>query len=298
MPDGVLIFANRIAGRGLAWEVAQAIAGALRVNGVSTEMMPDASTARAGEVEARLCGARAVVAIGGDGTVRAVVDHVIRCPDRPPPVLLVPMGTANLLAQHLGLIAGPNQLADRAVQLIQTGRRVEFDLALARGQPMLLMTGIGIDAEIVHQLQRIRSGPITKMSYTLPAALTLAFYRYPPISVQVDDVTVLRDEPALCFVGNVKEYGTGFPMLPHARPDDGLLDVCVLKCRDRPDALMHFLRAAVGEHLQAESAMYLKGRQVRIDSSQPVPVQIDGDAAGFTPIDIEMTDRKVTFLAD
>ncbi len=238
--------------------------------------------------------------IGGDGTVRAVAralyHHEKRDNASGPPLLIVPMGTANLLGRHLGLSWDDHHLPARVADAIGNHHVVHLDTACANDELFLLMAGIGIDAGIVHELARIRDGPIQLASYVLPAALALRAYHYPALTVTVDDKTIARDLPSIAFVGNVKEYGTGFPLLPHARPDDGLLDVCVLPCRTPQDAARHFLYAAAGEHLQSEGVVYTTGKSIRITSSEPVPVQIDGEAAGHTPLDIRLMPIRVPFI--
>jgi diacylglycerol kinase (ATP) len=117
--------------------------------------------------------------------------------------------------------------------------------------------------------------------------------------VTVDGRVVFPSAPAIAFVGNVAEYGTGFPILPKARPDDGLFDVCVLPCRNRGDMLKFFLQATTGEHLMEEGVVYVKGRSVRIESAaseKPVPVQVDGDPAGHTPVEIDLLPVRLPFI--
>jgi len=161
------------------------------------------------------------------------------------------------------------------------------------------MTGVGFDAAVVHELDRLRTGPISYVDYVLPAALALRDYEYPSLRVTVDGREVWRPAPAVAFVGNVREYGTGFPILPHARPDDGELDICVMPCRSPFDLARLFLRSLTGEHLREEGVVYLRGRHVLIESpgaTRPVPVQIDGDAAGHTPIRIDLLPVRLPFI--
>jgi diacylglycerol kinase (ATP) len=148
----------------------------------------------------------------------------------------------------------------------------------------------------VHELDKIRSGPIDYTSYALPAALALGFYTYPPLTVSVDGVTIARNLPGVAFVGNVKEYGTGFPILPYARPDDGLLDVCVLPCSSPLEAIRQLMLAVSAEHVTGEGAIYMRGTKIRIESAEAVPVQVDGEAAGHTPLDIELLPVRVPFV--
>jgi diacylglycerol kinase family enzyme len=112
----------------------------------------------------------------------------------------------------------------------------------------------------------------------------------------VDERSIVREQPAVAFIGNVKEYGTGFPILTLARPDDGLLDVCIIPCRDRRELAEMLLLVATGEHPLHEKVIYVRGRSVGVESSESVPVQLDGDAAGHTPVEIEILPGLVPFL--
>jgi diacylglycerol kinase family enzyme len=292
----VLIFANPIAGRGMGRAIAERLANRLRRDGLD----PRVIFRRADEADEDLLarGARAAVAIGGDGTVRAVARRLVRsfAGGKTPPLLVVPMGTANLLGRHLGTRWTQRELPAKVSAAVRSLKTIELDAASANGELFLLMAGVGLDAKVVHELDRIRSGPIDYTSYALPAALAFGFYSYPPLTVEVDGKVVARALPGVAFVGNVKEYGTGFPILPHARPDDGLLDVCVLPCASRLDAVRQLMRAVSGEHVEAEGTVYLRGKHVRIDSSEPVPVQVDGEAAGHTPLEIKLLPVRVPFI--
>src|SRR4051794_30585075 len=127
---------------------------------------------------------RAVISIGGDGTVRGVARRLLqRFGDRTPPLLAVPMGTANLLGRHLGTLWNDRDLPENVSRAIDARRTLNLDAASANGELFLLMAGIGLDARVVHELDRVRSGPIDYTSYALPAALALGFYKYPPLNV-------------------------------------------------------------------------------------------------------------------
>jgi YegS/Rv2252/BmrU family lipid kinase len=295
MPDTVLIFANPIAGRGMGKTIAERVAVRLQRDGFDPRLVFDRCdlVPRDQLVE----NARASIAIGGDGTVRGVARRLFELyGDKMPPLLVIPMGTANLLGRHLGTWWKDREMPARASETIKAGNVLHLDAARANGELFLLMAGVGLDAKVVHELDRIRSGPIDLTSYALPAAMAFGFYRYPPLTVTVDKKRVCENLPAVAFVGNIKEYGTGFPILPLATPDDGLLDVCVLPCANRLDAIRQFMLAASGDHLTAEGTIYTKGKHIRVEAEEEVPVQIDGEAAGHTPLECDLLPVRLPFL--
>ncbi len=292
----VWIFANPIAGKGRGAALAERIARRLAAEGLDARVelsRPDDDALAAMDLPS----ARAVVVIGGDGTLRAVASKVMRhCPGTPPALLVAPMGTANLMGRHLGLSWGDKKASERIAAAILGGRIVELDAAECNGELFLLMAGAGIDAHIVHELDRMRRGPINLLSYAMPAMKTATEYGYRAIEVRLDGRRVFGPRAGIAFVGNVREYGTGFAVLPEARGDDGLLDLCAIPCRNQLDVPAILLHAMAGEHTKMEGVVCGRGRRIEIDSPLAVPVQLDGDAAGFTPIDIRMLERKMRFL--
>jgi len=339
-PCRATLFVNPRAGRGLGQHVADALVARL---GLPADVVTDHPAT------ATLPGpADVAIAIGGDGTLRAVVERLLG-EGRVPPVLPVPLGTANLMGQHLGLprpvtaiahdglktIAGEllgggldRALASRIRRRLgrlgrglilpepkRLARRLATTVAraLARGEArrldvgelgtsagrgtFLLMAGVGFDAHVVAELDRRRAasrGPIGLASYALPAANALATGSFPELTVTADGRRLFGPEPGLIMIANVAEYGTGFPIAPHARSDDGLLDVTCLPCRGPADLAKLALQAAAGWHTGLASAD--RARHVRVTAAGRVPVQRDGDPAGELPLCAEVREAAVPFV--
>ena len=302
----VFIFANPIAGRGRGADIARRLHARLGAEGYDVEVVLDPPL----EFDAaRLAGSTpvsAAIVIGGDGTLRAVAHRLFLDREEAsggpaavaPPLLIVPLGTANLMGRHLGIRWRPATLTDQVALALARRRVVRLDTARVNGHLFLLVAGVGFDAHVVYELNRLRRGPIQVASYLAPTLLALRGYGFPPLAVTVDGQAVFGPEPGVAFIGNLPEYGTGFPILPYARADDGVLDVCVLPCRSRGDLVRLFLKAAVGEHLRTEGAVYVKGRHARIESPSgtPIPIQVDGDPAGHTPADIDLLPIRLPFI--
>jgi diacylglycerol kinase (ATP) len=291
--DQIQIFANPIAGRGVGARIADELEGQFRREGFRVhKWLQKPSDLSDEDLEGP---SRAAIVIGGDGTLRGVAERLLKA-GHVPPLLPVPLGTANLMGRHLGIHWKLATVADQVSRIVNQGRIRHLDAGRANGRLFLLMAGIGFDAQVVMHLDRLRRGPIQLWHYALPAVLSLLETPGAPLRVVVDGGEIFPEQNALAFVGNLAEYGTGFPILPFARGDDGLLDVCVLPCRSHVDLVRLFLLAAAGEHVQSEGVVYRRGKQILIESPRQVPVQVDGDPAGFTPVQIDLLPVRLPFM--
>jgi diacylglycerol kinase (ATP) len=296
--EEVLLFANMIAGQGRGKPIASRLSHALAQTGYGVRPLFDPPSQISPESIRGDQPPRAVVVIGGDGTLRNVAERLLDAfgPSAIPPVLVVPLGTANLMARHLHIGWRDASASAAIVAAIKQRKIVLIDASRANGQLFLLTVGAGMDGRIIHELDRIRSGPIDLTSYALPVALAMQKYAFQPITVTVDDHSIFGPAPGMAFIANAPEYGLGFPVIPEAKTDDGLLDVCVLPCRDRGQMLSLLLSAAAGEHMNVEGARYEKGVRIGVTAEKPVPVQVDGEAGGFTPLDVELLPVRVPFI--
>lgn len=288
------LFANPISGRGEGVAIAGSISSYLSSRDWSCHLSlehPDslADNALAERIDA-------AIIVGGDGTLRTVLNRLRKTLDPLPPVLFVPLGTANLMSRHLGLRWNAQTFSEQAYRLLCNRNLRQIDAAVCNDQLFLLMTTVGIDAEVVHQLGKARKGPIKKTSYIPPAWGALWSFRQPPMTVEVDGYRVVENQRVFTFVANVREYGIGIPIANEAVSDDGLLDICIFPADNQLNLLQMSLSAVVTLPTLFPGSMYLRGREIRIESKEPAPVQIDGDPAGFTPLKIGLLPFKVPFI--
>lgn len=236
------------------------------------------SAARDGTIDA-------VVAAGGDGTLRMVAAGLL---DTSVPVGLVPLGTGNVMAHELALPADPGELA----QLLLQGPTVPLHAIRANGEPFFLMAGAGFDGAVVAGLDHRWKHRLSKLAY-VPPVLAALRQPLPRLEVKVDGV---RHGASWAIVANACRYGGRFRLVPHTHALDDGLHAVLFQARDRLTLTARLLDLARGNLLGRPDVLMLPCRRVSIRANGPVPVQIDGDAAGTTPLDIEGGDRAVQLI--
>ncbi len=294
----ILVFGNPVSGLGQGLKIAGSLVEALTAAGNRTRVHMEHPASVTDDMIPASADALAI-AIGGDGTLRSVVDRLLQfgSSGRPLPQLLtVPLGTANLVANHLCCMWHSSRRTQEILHAISAQHVRKLDVGIANGRAMLAITGVGFDARVVHELAARRRGPITYADYLLPTMRSLAGYKFHRISVSVDGAELISGQPGIAFIGNIAEYGAGFSVTPTARSDDGLLDVCVLPCRSWKELFELGCICGTGSHMSHDRVIYRRGKHVQIDAAEPVPVQVDGDESGFTPVTIDLLPQQLTFI--
>jgi diacylglycerol kinase family enzyme len=98
------------------------------------------------------------------------------------------------------------------------------------------------------------------------------------------------------MVANLPEYALGLPIAGDAAGDDGLLDLRIFKRGSAFQMIRYLYNVALRRHEQLADVRVARVRTVRIESKVPVPVQCDGDPAGFTPAEISVLPGALTVL--
>lgn len=217
-----------------------------------------------------------IVAAGGDGTVADVFN---RHPGIP--ICVLPLGTENLLARYLGLPRSGRKLA----HVIAGGRRRALDLCRLGDRRFVLMASVGFDADVISRLHESRRGHISRVSYLQPILESVRKYEYPEIRLWIDNAPVPLTG-RMAVVVNVPIYALGLSVARAATGDDGVLDVRLFLRGSAFQMVRYLCNLALGTHEQLADVQSVRGRRVRIESDVPVPIQVDGDAAGWTPAEI------------
>lgn len=265
-----------------------------RLSDAGHEVIIAASTAGGDTwIEPVLEGADALAVVGGDGTVRSVVDAASRARV---PLVHVPMGTENLLARGLRMSRDPSAV----LETLERGRRVDVDLAQANGEAMVLMASAGLDAAIVADVTRRRRRSISRWIYVRSLLRQLPRWRAPRMWLQVDGVMHVDGQRGWIVVANAPDYGGRFDPAPMAVLDDGLLDVVFLPCRGSARLAVWAMRARMGRHGRSPAALVCRGRSVDVRFDAAADLQIDGDLpwgeARSASLNVEIGPHPITLI--
>ena len=220
----------------------------------------------------------AVVAAGGDGTINDCVNRFTGVP-----LAILPMGTENLFARYLHVPPSGAGVAET----IAKGEKRRFDLGRAGRQLFTMLASAGFDAEVVHRLHARRVGNISRLNYVPRVLECFRKYGYPEFRLYLDDEPPPR-VARLAVIMNLPMYAFGLRPAPDARADDGKLDLRLFERGSTLQMLRYMLMVARGRHESLPDVQCVQARQVRIESDVPVPFEIDGDPAGWTPVEISV----------
>lgn len=231
----------------------------------------------------------AVLIVGGDGTVNEAINGLV---GKEIPALVLATGTENLFARELGMPCRPDLVAATLLY----GEPFPCDVGVVNGrQYFLSVVGIGFDAQCVILMNGQRRGHITHGDYFGPIWRTFWTYRFPDIVVETEAETLYAG-PGFAIIGGIGRYSAGMRILPNARIDDGLLDVCVFPCASRLQLASHAISIFRRRHVGHGGVLYSQCREVRVSSDSPTPFEVDGEIGGRLPCVIGVRPGGVSFL--
>lgn len=229
----------------------------------------------------------AAVAAGGDGTV---LDLVNRHPDLP--ICILPLGTENLLAKAFQI----PRCGQTVAEIIAADHRQRIDAGWINGRRFLIMASAGFDAEVVHRLHSARGGGHVKhWTYIRPILQALWNFRPPALRVTIDDQPAVH-VGELAVVANLRSYALKLALVPTASGTDGALDARIFRARSLWEMAVQFTRILTGWHEHSPQVIRIRGTRLRIESDSPVPIQVDGDPFGMTPVDIHVEPLAIEFI--
>ena len=238
-------------------------------------------------------GVHMIIASGGDGTLSAAANALVGTNI---PLGIISRGTANAFASALGI---PDTI-EGACQTILEGTTRVVDAAQCNGKPMVLLAGVGFEAEMVEKADRESKNRFGMLAYIMAGVKQLREFDTFEAKIETDEkvitvtaaaVTIANAAPATSILAQ-GPAGIIF--------DDGLLDLTVVAPENRTGAIAsayHLLQSAFrGDAAERDDIGYLRARRIKVTTEPPQKVVLDGEIIGTTPIDVECVPGGLTIL--
>jgi diacylglycerol kinase (ATP) len=218
-----------------------------------------------------------VVSVGGDGLAHLLLQIVV---PRSIPIAIIPAGTGNDIVRSLGW-----SLEDSTSYLnhITTTAPSRIDLGNVDSEWFAAILSTGFDSLVNERANKMR-WPSGQQRYNLAIALELT--RFTPIEYQITtDTRSFTTEAMLIAVANGRSYGGGMLVCPHAKLDDSLFDVMILKPVSKFEFIRIFPKVFSGSHIDHPAVEIFRSRKVTIAAD--AIAYADGERIGPAPVSAE-----------
>ncbi|HZF11756.1 MAG TPA: diacylglycerol kinase family protein [Thermoanaerobaculia bacterium] len=274
-----------------------AILAELRRGGFEVEAVPTAGPGDATRLAREIAAAgwtEAVLAFGGDGTVREVAAGLLGSEVA---LGILPGGTVNLLARALGLPGEPVAAAAGIANIAGMANLPvrSLDVGLAGGSPFLMMVSAGLDARVLSILDGDLKRRFGQAGILWQGLAEWWRYPYPSLTLRADG----RSHAAtFVAVANIPLYAGPYRLVPEARPDDGRLELLLFR-GGRAATLGFALDLFRGaRHLRRQDVTILSAQEVILEAPPDLAAQVDGDLCREAlPLTIRLAPEKLRVLA-
>ena len=219
--------------------------------------------------------AKAVVAIGGDGTILETATGLI---DMRLPLACIPLGNGNDFMRNfidLGPFKTVEEKTKRCLDILLAGQSQVVDIITVNDRYALNIGNIGLDADVADLAFRIKHF-FGSISYIIAMLKSLFTYKPLEAAVTVDDLRI-QGLFTLIAVCNGTQYGGGFIIAPHARLDDGKITLCLVEQISRLKILILFPLVLIGKHTRLKEVRFIECERVEVEYEGSTKMCLDGN---------------------
>ena len=281
------VLLNPAAGRGRSARAAALVVPRLEQSGLRVQQLQGRTAAEAAEQADGVAraGVDALVVIGGDGMVHLALQALLG--DADIPVGVIPTGSGNDVARLLGVdLTDPVPAADAIIG----GATRRLDLADVAGTRVVTVVATGFDSRVNERANSMR-WPAGQLRYTLATLAELRVFEPVHYSLELDG-SPYQMEAMLVAVGNGPSYGGGLRICAGAVPDDGELDVVVIKPVSKPELVRVYPQLFTGGHVRHPAYEHHRVRTATV-SAPDVVAYGDGERLGRLPVTVRVVPDAV-----
>ncbi len=273
MLDAVIIL-NPAAGRGRANQVISDIQTWIKRVGWKTQLMFTERSGHAEQLAVTAPDCEMMIAAGGDGTLREVLNGTMRRKGNVPALGVLPVGTGNDFARCAGIgLNLPNAFA-----VLEDRHTEKVDIGIAGEKFWLNVAGMGFDAVVAKRINQGFRFTTGTAAYIL--AVISELRRFEPIRLKIKTEEESMEMLAvLCAVANCQSYGGGMCIAPNAKVNDGKLEVVLVGDMSKAEFLRQFPKVFKGAHLGHPKVQTWQTESIEIIGPADTPVLMDGELA-------------------
>jgi diacylglycerol kinase (ATP) len=232
-----------------------------------------------------------VAVAGGDGTQNEVGQVLL---NKPIIMASIPTGSGNANARKLKI---PIDVA-KSIQLINNGKAFKIDALILNGQPFFMAAGIGYDAKVVEQFDKI---PFRGIGAYLTGVLTTAFaYKLPHFTIEIDNEKIIETEAFTVLITSTGQLGYNVEFTKNSILNDGKFEITIVKNFDRskvPNLIYEALYGDIASQSMLETHQVNKLLKIRTNKIESI--QMDGDYKGKTNyIEVSCKKQALNYLVD
>lgn len=210
-----------------------------------------------------------VLVAGGDGTVNTIGRTLIGTNTA---LGIIPTGSGNGFARHFEIPLG----VEEAVRSLLTDKTILVDVGLVNGTPFLVTCSMAWDASIVESFEKSLFRGVLPYIF----AGVNEYFQYEPQDMEIEidgEETISLKEVVVFTVANLSQYGGGAVIAPHARADDGYLELVVAVKKDMPWLIANLPRLFDGTIHKMPQLITRRFRRLKVVRGRPASIQVDGE---------------------
>ncbi|MGB3495131.1 MAG: methylglyoxal synthase [Elainellaceae cyanobacterium] len=246
--------------------------------------------------EAIASGAHVVIASGGDGTVSAVAGALIGTEI---PLGVIPRGTANAFCLALGIPTTIAPIRNCCRIILEQYTRV-VDAARCNDRPMILLAGIGFEAELVERANRELKDQWGTLAYLMAGWQQLDEQEIFDVEAEIEGQTHHLQAGAITIANAAPPTSVLAQGIGQVIFDDGLLDVTMVTADSKLQAIRSMIgafgAALIKTPLEQPNLVHTRLKRIVVKTDPPQKLVVDGEVVGTTPVEVECIPKGLTVL--
>lgn len=228
-----------------------------------------------------------LIVSGGDGTIHEVINTMLS-QEIDLPLGIIPSGTSNDFAAYLDL----DKNIENCVDIIAAGNSKIFDVGKVNDKYFFNVASAGLMTSVAHSADNILKNTLGKIAYYLKGLGELPNFKALKMRI-IADQQIIEEDIFLFLVMNSGTVG-GFPnLVPHARIDDGKLDLLIVNKCNLPELMSLFISFLKGIHCNSKYVTCIQAENIYIECLEEVESDLDGELGPKLPLTIQIIPKKI-----